>query len=89
MATVTDPYNVPLEIFRNREWVQPFSVLVAGAPVDVSRDSLALIVLQDSTVVLTNKTPTVGSGSGNCVFPASIKPASLARFRRVKKNERF
>jgi hypothetical protein len=64
-----NPYNVPLQIVRNREWIQPFSVSVNGSPLDISRDALALIVLEGAeTIVLKNLAPAVSSGSNTCTF---------------------
>lgn len=60
-----NPYNVAITVFRNREWVQSFTVPNVA---DISRDTLRLVVLQGPNVVLTNKTPTVSSGSNSCTF---------------------
>ena len=68
MASVTNPYSVPLTIFRNREWVQPFTVQNNGSPIDISKDALALVVLQGPNIVLQNMSPTVSSGSSTCTF---------------------
>lgn len=65
-----DPYNVALSIFRNREWIQNFTVSQAGVPLDISKDALALVVLDEegTQVVLSNISPLVASGSGSCSF---------------------
>jgi hypothetical protein len=68
MATVPNPYNVALSIFRNREWVQPFAVQNNGVNIDISKDSLRLVVLQGPSIVLQNLAPTVSSGSATCTF---------------------
>jgi hypothetical protein len=58
-------YTVPLSVFRNRCWAQSFSVTDEhSSPVDLSRDSLALVVLPTSPVsgsvpLITNTTPTI------------------------------
>lgn len=63
-----NPYSVPISVFRNREWLQTFQVNEQGVPQDISRDSLALIVLNGPTAVLSNKLPVVSSGSNSCTF---------------------
>lgn len=63
-----NPYSVPISVFRNREWLQPFQVNFKGEPVDISQDSLALVVLNGPTAVLSNTSPSVGSGSNSCTF---------------------
>jgi hypothetical protein len=68
VTTVTDPYNVGLSIYRNREWIQYFTVSEQGSPLDISQDELALIVLSGPDLVLSNTTPLVSSGSGSCSF---------------------
>lgn len=65
----TDPYNIPLSIFRNREWVQTITI----AAVDVSLDQCALVVLPalpsgGASAVLVNKTPLVTPGSGSATW---------------------
>jgi hypothetical protein len=54
-------YNIPLSIFRNREWLQQFTIQNAdGSPVQLLGDALALIVMKKGYVML-----------------ASIEPASV------------
>ena len=64
----TNFYSVALSIFRNREWIQPFTVQNNGVNIDISKDALALVVLQGPSIVLQNLSPTVSSGSASCTF---------------------
>jgi hypothetical protein len=61
-----DCYNIPLKIFRNREWVQPITI----SNTDVSKDKLALVVIPSDggDPLLTNTTPIPGSGVGSVTF---------------------
>jgi hypothetical protein len=58
-------YNVPLSIYRNRIWLQAFSLYSEiNSPLDVSQDTLALVVfptppVSGSVPVLANTAPTV------------------------------
>jgi hypothetical protein len=67
-VTAVDPYAVPLSIYRNRQWIQSFTVSEDGSPIDISQDSLALVVLSGVEVILSNVTPTVSSGANSCTF---------------------
>jgi hypothetical protein len=65
----TDPYNIPLKIFRNREWVQTITI----ANMDVSQDALALVVIPTlssggANTIISDNRPVVSSGSGNATF---------------------
>ena len=63
-------YNVPLSIWRNREWLQQFTIQNPdGSPVPLEGDALSLIVLRKGYVVLASIAPlSVDLTTGVIVF---------------------
>jgi hypothetical protein len=63
-------YNIPLSIFRNREWLQQFSILNPdGSAVPLLGDALSLVVLRKGYVVLASIEPaSVDLTSGVIIF---------------------
>jgi hypothetical protein len=69
MATSAMAYNVPLTIYRNREWLQIFYLQNAdGTPLTIVGDKLSLVVLEDGRTVLTNSTPAIDYTKGQISF---------------------
>ena len=61
--------DVPLTIWRNREWIQQFTIQNAdGTPVSLLGDTLALVVLRNGSVALSNITPSVDVATAQIVF---------------------
>lgn len=77
MTTAADPYNVSISIPRNRQWIQSITLKGSdGTPLNLSADTLALVVIPDldsgdAVPVLTNSTPTGNLANGVAVFTFS------------------
>jgi hypothetical protein len=64
-----DSNNVSLKVFRNREWVQAFTVQKDGVNQDIHLDSLALVVLDGTgAMVLSNKVATFSNSNATATF---------------------
>jgi hypothetical protein len=63
----SDPYNVPVSIFRNRGWQASFTPPTAPG----SGDAMALVVLLDGRTVLANVEPTLNPATGQVSFLCS------------------
>jgi hypothetical protein len=62
-------YNVPLSIFRNREWLQQFTIQNPdGSPVPLEGDALSLVVLRKGFIALGNITPAINTTTGAISF---------------------
>ena len=61
--------NVPLTIWRNREWIQQFTIQNPdGTPVSLFGDELSLMVLRNGYIALSNISPTVDTTTAQVVF---------------------
>ena len=73
----SDPFNVSISIFRNRQWIQKITVQNPdNSPIDISQDLLALVIIPDlssgnADPVLSNKTPSGDLAGGVAVFTFS------------------
>jgi len=71
---MSDPFDVSISIFRNRQWIQQITVQNPdNTPIDISGDFLALVVIPDlnsgnADPVLFNKTPTGNLIGGVAIF---------------------
>jgi hypothetical protein len=77
-TVVSDPFNVPITIPRNRQWNQSITVndSVSGLPIDLSQDTLALVIIADlesgnAPVILSNQAPSGDLINGKAIFTFS------------------
>jgi hypothetical protein len=70
MSSSSSAYNVPLSIYRNREWLQQFTLQNPdGSAVSLLGDDLSLIVMRKSYIVLASIAPfSVDLSTGTIVF---------------------
>jgi hypothetical protein len=71
---ITNAYSVPITVFRNRSWLQSFTLYDGdGTPFDVSSDTLALTILptgpgvSGAVPIVTETGPLVTGDAGNTV----------------------
>ena len=73
----SDPFNVTITIPRNRQWIQSITLKGSdGSPLNLSADTLALVVIADlesgnAAPILSNSTPSGDLVNGVAIFTFS------------------